>query len=65
MPKTNRKTEIRIEVNIKQVKMAEVTPATRQLYKRFWTKLAAQAQDEAKMEACLSKGGRYGTKKDD
>ena len=50
MPKTNRKAEIRIKVDIKPVKMAEVTPAARQLYKHFWTKLIAKAQDEVKRE---------------
>ena len=39
---------INVAVNIKPVKLAEVSPAQRQLYKRFFTKLIAQVQDEMK-----------------
>jgi len=48
MAKTSSKTEIR--VNIKLVKLAEVTPAHRQLVKKFWAKLISQVQDEVKGE---------------
>lgn len=50
VPKTNRKTEIKVKVNIKPVRLAEVTPAICRLYRRFWAKLITQARDEVKGE---------------
>jgi len=48
VPKTTSRTEIRIKVNIKPVRLAEVTPAQRQLVKKFWAKLISQIQGEVK-----------------
>ena len=46
MPKTTSKTEIKVTVNIKPVKLAEVTPHQRQLHKRFVAKLMSQVKEE-------------------
>ena len=50
MPKTTTKTQISIKVNINPVKLADVTPAQRQLVKKFWTRLIAQVRDEVKQD---------------
>ncbi len=38
------KTKIIIKVNVKSVKLAEVTPARRRLYIRFWEKVFAEVK---------------------
>ena len=44
--KSATKSEIRVKVNIKPVKLAEVTPAQRQLVKKFWSRLIAEVKGE-------------------
>jgi len=48
MPKTTSKREITVKVNIKPVKLAEVTLGQRQLYRRFWVRLISLAKDGLK-----------------
>ncbi len=50
MAQSDTKTEIKVRVDIKPVKLTEVTPAQRQLCKRFWAKLISQVMDEVKGE---------------
>ncbi len=50
VPKTTSKRKTRITVNIKPVKLAEVSPAQRQSYKHFVAKLINQVGDELKVE---------------
>ena len=50
VPKTTSKRETSVTVNIKLVKPAEVSPAQRQSYKHFWTKIISQVGDELKVE---------------
>ncbi len=40
------KTVIKITVNIKPVKSAEVTPRQHRLVRQFWARLISRAQDE-------------------
>jgi hypothetical protein len=44
----NTNTAIKLKVNIKPVKLAEVTPWQRQLVKDFWSRLIAQVQEGLK-----------------
>lgn len=46
MPKSTTKTHIKVQVNIKPVKLAEVTPRQRQLMRQFWMRLTSQVQDK-------------------
>jgi len=39
---------IRVIVDIKPVKLVEITPAQQQLLRKFWTRLIAEARDEVK-----------------
>ncbi len=55
MPKTTSKRKTRITVNIKPVKLAEVSPAQRQSYKHFVAKLINQVGDELKVEGKAKK----------
>lgn len=50
MAQSDTKTEIKVRVDIKPVKLTEVMPAQRQLYRRFWAKLTRQVQDEVKSD---------------
>ncbi len=50
MARPSSKTPIKIIVNIKPVKLAEVTPRQRQLAKMVWAHLIATVQDELKAE---------------
>jgi hypothetical protein len=50
VPKSATKTQIRVKVDIKPVKLADVTPAQRQQWKRWWSKLFSEIRDEAKSE---------------
>lgn len=40
------KREIKVTVNFKPVKLAEVTPHQRQLHRLFWAKLISRVNDE-------------------
>ena len=50
VPKITSKTEIKVTVNIRPGKLAEVTPTQRAAVKKFWTRLISQVQDEVKGE---------------
>jgi len=44
------KTEIRVKVSIKPVNLADVTPAQKTLYRRFWAKVISQVKDKLNNE---------------
>ena len=50
------KTEIKLTVNIKPVKLTEVTPTQRQLVKKFYKKLIADVKAEERCHP-KTKGG--------
>lgn len=44
--KTSGRSKVRITVNIKAVKVSDVSPAQKAAYRRFWSKLISQVNDE-------------------
>ncbi len=48
--KATKETEIKVKVNIKPVKMAELTPVQRQSWARLWKRMVSQVTDELKDE---------------
>ena len=48
MTKTTEKTEIKVLVTIKPVKLAELTPSQREQWRRFWRHLLASVSHEVK-----------------
>lgn len=44
VPKTTEKREIKVRVNIKPVKLADVTPAQRAAWRKFWQKLISEVK---------------------
>lgn len=50
VPKTTSKTEVKVTVNIKPMKLADVSPAQRQQFRLFGSKLISQIKDEVKSE---------------
>lgn len=52
------KTPTKIIVNIKPVKLSEVTPAQAQLVRRFWAKLITQVKDDLNNEQNSQSGNR-------
>jgi hypothetical protein len=48
VPKSATNGEIRVQMNIKPVKLSDLTPAQRTLVKKFWTHLILQVKEEFK-----------------
>lgn len=58
VPKTTGKKDIEVTLNIKPVKLAELTPRQRQLVKQFWTRLIAECQRELEAGKPKGNGGK-------
>jgi len=48
--KVTKETEIKLTVNIKPVKLAELTPVQRQSWVHLWRRMVSQVTDELKDE---------------